>query len=153
MFGVIPFVKAAGRGIGKIFGGKEAEEKLGKEVDDLGLKRDGVSIHVDDNGKVRVAGKGLSQEEKEKLILAVGNVEGVGEVEDAVETADDHPPSQFHTVAKGDTLWAISSKYYGNGNRYKEIFEANRPMLSDPDKIYPGQVLRIPADMKGGRQS
>ena len=51
----------------------------------------------------------------------------------------------FHTVVKGDTLWKISEKTLGSGARYKEIFEANRPMLKDPDKIYPGQVLRIPA--------
>ena len=151
MFGIIPFVRAAGRGIGKVFGGKETEEKLKKEVDDLGLKRDGVDIHVGDDGKVKVVGRGLTQEQKEKLILAVGNVEGVGAVEDEVETEDDHPPSKFHTVEKGDTLWKIAKTHYGSGARYTEIFEANRPMLDNPDKIYPGQVLRIPADMKGGK--
>jgi nucleoid-associated protein YgaU len=50
----------------------------------------------------------------------------------------------FHEVKKGESLWAISSKTLGNGSRYMEIFEANKPMLSDPDKIYPGQNLRIP---------
>ncbi|WP_299906467.1 peptidoglycan-binding protein LysM [uncultured Paracoccus sp.] len=50
----------------------------------------------------------------------------------------------FHTVAKGETLSAIAKKYLGNANKYNAIFEANRPMLSDPDKIYPGQTLRIP---------
>tara|TARA_B110000908_G_scaffold170455_1_gene230086 strand:+ start:3230 stop:3412 length:183 start_codon:yes stop_codon:yes gene_type:complete len=52
----------------------------------------------------------------------------------------------FHTVEKGDTLWAIFSKTLGKGARYEEIFEANKPMLSHPDKIYPGQMLRIPQD-------
>ena len=47
-------------------------------------------------------------------------------------------------MKKGDTLSAISKATLGNANRYNEIFEANRPMLSHPDKIYPGQVLRIP---------
>jgi len=148
MFGLIPFAKSAGRGLGKIFGGKEDEEKLNKEVDDLGLKREGVQIKVDHTGRVRIVGKGVSQEEKEKLILAVGNVEGVGEVEDEVETVDDVPASQFHTVVRGDTLGKIAKTYYGNAMRYPEIFEANKPMLTDPDKIYPGQVLRIPADPK-----
>lgn len=52
--------------------------------------------------------------------------------------------SRFYTVKKGDTLSAISKEMYGNANLYNKIFEANKPMLSSPDKIYPGQVLRIP---------
>jgi nucleoid-associated protein YgaU len=50
----------------------------------------------------------------------------------------------FHTVKSGDTLSAISKQVYGDANKYNAIFEANRPMLSSPDKIYPGQSLRIP---------
>jgi len=146
MLGVIPFVKLAGRGLGKIFGGKDAKEKLEKEVDDMGLSKEGIEIDVDDNGKVKVSGKSATQEMKEKIILAVGNVEGVGEVEDGIETDDNGKASQFHTVVSGDTLWKVSKKYYGKGSRYPEIFEANRPMLTHPDKIYVGQVLRIPAD-------
>ena len=149
MFGMVPFVKAAGRGLGKMFGGKEAEDKLKKEVDDLGLKRDGVDIHVDDDGKVLVKGRGLTQEQKEKLILAVGNVDGVGEGEDNIEAADDAPAARFYTVKSGDSLSKIAKAMYGDPMRYPEIFEANTPMLKDPDKIYPGQVLRIPADTKG----
>ena len=146
MFGVVPFVKMAGRSLGKIFKGREAKERLEKEVDDMGLEKEGIQIDVDDDGKVKVSGKAATQEMKEKIILAVGNVEGVGEVEDGIETDDDGNASQFHTVVSGDTLWAISKKYYGKGSRYQEIFEANRPMLKHPDKIYVGQVLRIPAD-------
>ncbi len=146
MFGVVPFAKMAGRGLGKIFKGREAKERLEKEVDDLGLKKDGVDINVDDDGKVVISGEAMSQEMKEKIILAVGNVEGVGEVEDTASAKDGGAASQFHTVVSGDTLWKISKKYYGKGSRYPEIFEANRPMLTHPDKIYVGQVLRIPAD-------
>jgi len=47
-------------------------------------------------------------------------------------------------VKKGDTLSAVSKEVYGNANLYNKIFEANKPMLSSPDRIYPGQVLRIP---------
>ena len=54
------------------------------------------------------------------------------------------PPAQYHTVVKGDTLSAIAKKYYGDASKYPEIFEANKPMLKHPDKIYPGQSLRIP---------
>ena len=85
MFGMIPFVKAAGRGLGKIFKGKEAEETLQKEVDDLGLDTSGVDITVNDDGTVSVKGQAVSQEMKEKIILAVGNVEGVGGVADEAD--------------------------------------------------------------------
>ena len=146
MFGLVPFVKMAGRGLGKIFKGKEAEDALKKEVDDLGLGREEIDIKVDETGKVIVKGKGVTQEMKEKIILAVGNVEGVGEVEDGIESSDGGAASQFHTIVSGDTLWAVSKKYYGKGSRYMEIFHANEPMLKHPDKIYVGQVLRIPAD-------
>ena len=80
---------------------------------------------------------------KEKVILAVGNVNGVSAVDDQVESGGE---PVFHTVEKGDTLWAISSKTLGKGSHYNEIFEANCPMLTHPDKIYPRQVLRIPQD-------
>ena len=82
---------------------------------------------------------------KEKIILAVGNVEGVGGVNDQASSSQGGRESQFHTVVSGDTLGGISKEYYGTWKLYPEIFEANKPMLSNPDKIYPGQVLRIPA--------
>lgn len=146
MFGAISFAKAAGSRLKGLFKGKKGKEVLEKEVKDLGLDTDGVDLEVDDNGKVSIFGSAISQEMKEKIILAVGNVKGVAEVNDAAEAADGGAPSQFHEVVSGDTLWAISKKYYGKGSRYMEIFEANKPMLSHPDKIYVGQMLRIPAD-------
>lgn len=137
--GVWNFVKSAGK---SLFGGKAAasEATLMKEVEELGLASKGVELKMDGDKVKVVGGEGLTAEEKEKLILAVGNVEGVAEVE-----ADLSNDPSFHTVEKGDTLWAIASKTLGNGARYEEIFEANKPMLTHPDKIYPGQVLRIPA--------
>lgn len=145
MFGMIPFVKAAGKAMGRVFKGKDADEKLKKEVENYGLNTDGVEINVGDDGVVTVAGEAVSQEMKEKIILAVGNVEGVGGVKDEAGSGIGGRESQFHTVVSGDSLSAISKKYYGTWKLYPEIFEANKPMLSDPDKIYPGQVLRIPA--------
>ncbi len=140
--GIWSFVKDAGK---SLFGASAAEaapakDALVQEIADLGLDASGLEITVDGD-TVKVEGEAVSQEMKEKVILAVGNVEGVAAVEDTV--AGDDPT--FHTVVKGDTLWAISKKTLGDGNRYNEIFEANKPMLSHPDKIYPGQVLRIPA--------
>ena len=144
MLGMIPFVKAAGKAVGRIFKGKAGEETLKKEVEGYGLNTDGVDIKVDDEGIVTVAGEAVSQEMKEKIILAVGNVEGVGGVKDEAGSGLGGRESQFHTVVSGDSLSAISKKYYGTWKLYPEIFEANKPMLSDPNKIYPGQVLRIP---------
>jgi nucleoid-associated protein YgaU len=53
-------------------------------------------------------------------------------------------PAGSYTVQKGDTLSKISKQFYGDANKYKKIFDANRDQLKDPDKIQPGQVLRIP---------
>lgn len=143
--GVWDFVKDAGK---SLFGGGKAEaattapdaEALKTEVKNLGLNDSGLQIHTDGD-TVKVTGKAATPEEKEKVILAVGNVAGVSKVE---TDDDDGPEPVFYTVKKGDTLSAISKATLGNANRYNEIFEANRPMLSHPDKIYPGQVLRIP---------
>ena len=135
------FVKDKGK---NLFGGDDDVKVEGgalqDEIKGLGLDASGLDISVEGD-KVKVAGKAVSQEMKEKVILAVGNVAGVAAVEDDVPSASE---PVFHTVEKGDTLWAISSKTLGNGSRYNEIFEANKPMLTHPDKIYPGQVLRIP---------
>lgn len=136
------------RGKGKKLGAAEAaeappsKEALDKELTDLGLDTDGLEVEVEPNSsKVRIKGRPKDQETREKVILAVGNVEGVAEVEDE----GDGPEPRFHTVEPGDSLWKVAEATLGDGNRYDEIFEANRPMLSDPDEIYPGQVLRIPA--------
>ena len=55
------------------------------------------------------------------------------------------PAPQTYTVAKGDNLSKIAKRFYGNANEWKRIFEANRDILKDPDKIFPGQTLKIPA--------
>ena len=136
--GLWNFVKGAGKAL---FGDDTAatEETLAKEVADLGINTEGLDIKLDGEKVVVTGGEGLSAEDREKVILAVGNVEGVAEVEAEMEN-----DPVFHTVEKGDTLWAIAAKTLGNGAKYEQIFEANRPMLSHPDKIYPGQNLRIP---------
>ena len=97
-----------------------------------------------DRDTVKVKGNAASQEEKEKIVLALGNVEGVAKVEEEISASDGAGKATFYTVKSGDTLSAISKAHYGSPNKYMGIFEANKPMLSDPDKIYPGQVLRIP---------
>ncbi len=142
--GLFDFVKSAGQMLG-LGGGDNppAPEELVKEVDKLGLKAEGLDVAVDGDA-VKVSGKAASAEEREKIVLALGNVAGVAKVEEAIETEEAAPASTFYTVQAGDTLSAIAKAQYGNANLYLAIFEANKPMLSDPDKIYPGQVLRIP---------
>lgn len=138
--GVFNFVMNAGKKL--LGGGKEPAEAIQKEVKDLGLDGD-VKVEVD-GSKVRIKGAAPSQEMREKIILAAGNVDGIEAVEEEITTEDEQPEARLHTVERGDTLSKIAKDVYGNAMKYPVIFEANRPMLSDPDKIYPGQVLRIP---------
>ncbi|HEY9065634.1 MAG TPA: peptidoglycan-binding protein LysM [Burkholderiaceae bacterium] len=108
-------------------------------VDDLKVSFDGAS------GAVTVAGVAADQATREKVVLCCGNVHGVSKVNDEMTVKQPADASRWYTVVKGDTLSAIAKSQYGNANAYMKIFEANKPMLSNPDKIYPGQVLRIPA--------
>ena len=84
------------------------------------------------------------QQTKEKILLCCGNVAGVAKVNDELRVAEPADEAKYYTVVKGDTLSKIAKEFYGNANAYPKIFEANKPMLSHPDKIYPGQTLRIP---------
>jgi nucleoid-associated protein YgaU len=109
------------------------------------LKADGLSVQFDGaTSAVTVSGQAPDQATKEKILLCCGNVAGVASVADLMTVSAPADESQWHTVAKGDTLSAIAKKFYGNANAYNKIFEANTPMLKHPDKIYPGQLLRIP---------
>ena len=143
--GFFDFVKSAGRAIGI---GKEdtppSGDELKADLETHKLGTEDVKVEVKGDTAV-ITGNVADQSILEKTIVAVGNTLGIARVESKVEVPNPKEPV-FHTVVKGDTLWAISAKYLGNGAKYKAIFEANRPMLTHPDKIYPGQVLRIPQD-------
>ena len=166
--GIVSFFKEAGE---KLFGRKEAaaatapatagatpaasseqaNETAGQAIEayiaSQGLAADGLDVKFDGaTGTVTVSGLAADQATKEKIILCCGNVNGVGKVNDLITVSQPAVESKYYTVAKGDTLSAIAKAQYGNANDYMKIFEANKPMLSHPDKIYPGQVLRIPAD-------
>ena len=93
---------------------------------------------------VSVFGVAPDQATKEKIALCCGNVAGVAKVNNMMSVDQSAPEATFYTVVSGDTLSKISKTNYGDANKYMVIFEANKPMLSDPNKIYPGQVLRIP---------
>jgi nucleoid-associated protein YgaU len=110
----------------------------GLQVEDLKVRFDAKS------STVYVAGTAKDQETKEKVILCCGNVDGVEHVSEQLSVKESSPASRYHTVKSGETLSAIAKQYYSDANKYPLIFEANKPMLKHPDKIYPGQSLRIP---------
>ena len=174
--GVFDFVKSAGEKLLDMNPATKAADILMDQVRKHKLGKG--DVKVEHSGEtVKISGSASSQAEKEKMILAVGNVNGVAKVEDDIIIIDPsqsgpaaQPPSksggaakptavraleaaaaaavegpaQFYTVVKGDTLSKIAKQFYGSAQKYNRIFEANRPLLQHPDKIYPGQVLRIP---------
>lgn len=142
-------------GVGEKLFGKEVEAAPAEQkhelkasallghVKSLGLTYQSLTIKVQ-NDTVTLAGEVAQQADAEKIAVAVGNVEGVKVVDNQIKVAVPEPPAQYHTVEKGDWLSKIAQKYYGDPQKFPLIFEANKPMLTDPDKIYPGQVLLIP---------
>ncbi|AZE97757.1 putative LysM domain protein YgaU [Pseudomonas orientalis] len=143
---IFSFVKEAGAKLIDLLtpGNANASEQLKDHISKVGLGNPNVQATVEGD-KVTLTGEVATQEEKEKIILAAGNIEGVGSVEDNITVSGPVvAAARFVVVKKGDTLSAISLAVYGNANQYNKIFEANKPMLSHPDKIYPGQSLRIP---------
>jgi nucleoid-associated protein YgaU len=151
--GIFDFVKNVGAKLG--FGDDETPDAdaLKKELDSNKLGTDDVKIEV--NGDTAVLkGQVADQSALEKAIIAVGNTLGVSKVQadELTVTTPDATVKEavFYTVKKGDNLSKIAEAHYGKGkaSKYTVIFEANKPMLTHPDKIYPGQVLRIP-DLEG----
>ena len=165
--GMFSFIKEAGE---KLFGHKEVEDTAAKAATDAAAAEhllqlnagaaqgiatyiaaqnidiEGMVVEFDGaTGTVTLQGTASSQEDSEKAALCCGNVGGVSQVNNLIAVSDSAGESQFHDVVRGDTLSAIAKEYYGNAGKYPVIFEANKPMLSHPDKIYPGQKLRIPA--------
>lgn len=112
-------------------------------IEALNLPIQNLELEVQDDA-VTVYGQTDSQADREKVILAIGNVDGIATVDDRISVVNPEPEAQFYEVKKGDTLSKIAKEYYGNAMKYPVIFEANKPMLKDPNLIYPGQMLRIP---------
>ena len=164
--GLLDFVKEAGE---KLFGSGKAkaamqdaaaapadEAKIAAANDAAGeaivayigsqnLAATGMVVSFDGaTSTVTVYGVAPNQATMEKIVLCCGNVAGVSSVNDMMSVDQSSAESKFYTVVSGDTLSKIAKTQYGNANDYMKIFEANKPMLSDPDKIYPGQKLRIP---------
>jgi len=162
--GLFSFIKDAGSkvfGIGKTIAEEKAEaaledverivaqnerasQRLINVVVSLGLEVENLCVSIDGD-TATVHGTAKNQATREKVILVIGNTVGIAGVEDEIEVGVAEPVAIFHTVERGYTLSNIAKKVYGNAMKYPIIFEANKPMLTHPDKIYPGQVLRIPA--------
>ena len=163
--GLLSFIKDAGE---KLFGGAEAKaaeqavkkapspenvaamsaaaaKAIADYIKSNGIDTAGLNIGFDaPSATVTIDGSVPDQATKEKILLCCGNVAGVAAVNDLLVVNTPAPEAQFHTVVSGDNLSKIAKKFYGDANKYPVIFEANKPMLNHPDKIYPGQVLRIP---------
>ena len=166
--GLIDFVKEAGE---KLFGRGKAEAAMSEAkaapsdaakskaandaaadailgyIKSQNLNATGLTVTYDGaTSTVSVFGVAPDQATREKIVLSAGNVAGVAGVKDMMSVDRSEPEAKFYTVKSGDNLSKISKQFYGDPNKYMKIFEANKPMLSHPDKIYPGQNLRIPAE-------
>jgi nucleoid-associated protein YgaU len=164
--GLIDFVKDAGE---KLFGRGQAQaaakeaaaapadaakvqaanaaagDAILEYVKSQNLSATGLTVTYDGaTSTVSVFGVAPDQATREKIVLCCGNVAGVVAVKDMMSVDKSEPEAKYYTVVSGDTLSKISKQFYGDPNKYNQIFEANKPMLKSPDKIYPGQNLRIP---------
>jgi nucleoid-associated protein YgaU len=157
--GLLSFVKEAGQ---KLFnlGSKDANaggpadvaalndtagQAILKYIRTQNLAVDGLQVSFDGaSATATVSGQAQDQATKEKVVLCCGNIHSVEHVNDQMTVATAAPEAKYYTVVGGDTLSKISKQMYGDANKYNTIYEANKPMLTSPDKIYPGQMLRIP---------
>jgi nucleoid-associated protein YgaU len=156
--GIFDFVAEAGQ---KLFGKDDTTEQAGQPIKDL-ISHNGIDISKLEaeyaDGCATLSGCVPTQVDKEKAVLITGNLRSVAKVvdnlttEETTEMTSDSSgeavapdwQSRVYTVKSGDNLSKIAKEMYGDANKYHQIFEANKPMLSDPGKIFPGQVLRIP---------
>jgi len=149
--GFFDFVSDAGK---KLLGKGDDAAAIKEEIESSfeNLPVDGLVVEVNDD-TVILAGVAQDYATREKAILIAGNVEGIAQVnadqlvtmeQIAEENVREIPEEIFYTIAKGDTLWAIASKFYDDGSKYPHIVEANLEVIKDADLIYPGQAIRIP---------
>lgn len=144
--GLFDFASNIGK---KIFGGDDdPAEKLQEHIaaDNPGINDLNVSV---EDGVASISGDAASAEALEKTILMAGNAKGIETVNVDAATVEGSAPAlasedEFYVIESGDTLWKIAANAYGNGAKYTAIFEANKEVITDPDKIFPGQKIRIP---------
>ena len=149
--GFFDFVSDAGK---KLLGKGDDAAAIKEEIESSfeSLPVDGLVVEVNDD-TVILAGVAQDYATREKAILIAGNVEGIAQVnadqlltmeQIAQENVREIPEEIFYTIAKGDTLWAIATKFYDDGSKYPHIVEANLEVIKNADLIYPGQAIRIP---------
>jgi len=142
--GLLSFAKNIGK---KLFHREEeASEKIAAyiEEDNPGVSNLQVTV---ENGVASLSGEAVSSEALEKAVLMAGNVHGVSQVKfDGVVAPAAVETIEYYEIVSGDTLSGVAKKFYGKGSAYMRIFEANREVIKDPDKIYVGQKIRIPID-------
>lgn len=143
--GLFDFARNIGK---KIFGSNDddASDKLQAHIVDDNPGVDDLKVEVKD-GVATIKGTAKSASAYEKAVLMAGNVLGIEKVRaDELSAPEQTIEVQYYIVAKGDSLWKIAEKFYGNGSKYTGIFEENREVIKDPDLIFPGQKIRIPMD-------
>ena len=130
----------------KLFGkNDDAAEKIRQDIEKNNPGMSGLGVEYQ-NGVVTLSGRAESADAMEKAVLMAGNVQGVHAVNAATVAAPAQTVSiEYYTIVKGDTLSGIAKRFYGNAMDYPLVFEANREVIKDPDLIYPGQKIRIPA--------
>lgn len=137
--GLLSFAMNAGK---KLLGIGNDEENVKKEIEENSSSMPIEDLEVKVEGdKIILKGDG-SEEAKEKAALIAGNIKGIKNVE--FEGIDDDSEERYYEIKSGDSLSKIAKKYYGDGNQYNKIFEANKEVIKDPNLIYPGQKIRIP---------
>jgi nucleoid-associated protein YgaU len=150
--GFFDFVKDAGAQLFNTDAEAARNIKEHLEIKTSGIKNIDVSF---DDGVATICGDCVNQATKDNAVLMVGNIKGVSKVvaddlKVAAPAADAPPPvaakAEFYTIKSGDTLSAIAKNYYGKASAYMRIVEANKEVITDPDKIFPGQKIRIPLD-------
>jgi len=135
--------------------GKSFEDQVNEAIGSVGATTPGITgLNAEIRGKVvTLKGQAESREaanlamQKFDQAVKTDNIVNAIEVQKAPEPEPVPQPAaaeRFHEVQSGDTLGAISQKYYGKASQYMKIFEANRDILDNPDLIKPGQKLRIP---------
>lgn len=142
--GLFDFVGNIGR---KLFSKEEdASQAVTKHIAEDNPGVEGLKVTVE-NGVATLEGEATSAEALEKAILMAGNVEGITSVTSNVTVTSGETlasDEEFYTIQKGDTLWKIAEKHYGNGAKYTAIVDANKEVIKDADKIFPGQKIRLP---------
>ena len=144
-------VDASNAGASNVNDAAEAayEKRLGdqKKIMLAGLV-DGLNVDIQNldleynNGLVKVYGQVKSDADKNMVLTALKSADGISNVDNRISVVA--PAVQTYTVKKGDSLSKIAKAHYGDPMKYKEIFAANNDILDDPNKIFPGQELKIP---------